>query len=61
MLKDGLLWAIKEAMFFYNLSQEIKAQELERIMTQCADSFNHLAMESQYIHLYEKNVGAPTF
>jgi starch synthase/alpha-amylase len=57
----GLLWAIKEAMHFYNLSQELKSQQIERVMTQGAASFKPEIMTSQYIQLYEKMLERPLF
>ncbi|MGB2930355.1 MAG: glycogen/starch synthase [Desulfobacterales bacterium] len=58
---NGLFWAIKEAMRFYNLSRELKSQQIERVMIQSAASFNHSIMASQYIELYEKMLDRPLF
>jgi len=55
----GLYWAIDEAMRFYNLSRSIKDRQIERIMTQSAESFNHAVTASQYSDLYEKMLQRP--
>ena len=51
---EGLLWAIKQAMFFYNLPREIKEQKIEKIMIESLASFNHDVTARKYIELYEK-------
>jgi starch synthase/alpha-amylase len=58
---NGLSWAIKEAMHFFNLSQELKTQQIERVMIRSAASFNPEIMTSQYIQLYEKMLERPLF
>ena len=58
---QGLLWAIKEAIHFYNLSPELKSQQTERIMAQSAANFKPEIMTSQYIQLYEKILESPLF
>jgi len=55
----GLLWAIEEAMNFYNLPQEVKAHQIERIMTESTAAFNHAVTARQYIDLYEKMLERP--
>jgi starch synthase/alpha-amylase len=55
----GLFWAIQEAMKFYKLPAKIKAQQIERIMTESAASFNHDVTAQQYIELYEKMLQRP--
>ncbi|MFC1816845.1 glycosyltransferase [Thermodesulfobacteriota bacterium] len=57
----GLFWAIKEALHFYNFSLELKSQQIERVMTQSAASFNPEIMTFQYIQLYEKMLERPLF
>jgi starch synthase len=56
---NGLLWTIKEAMSFYDLPQKIKKQQIERIMTQSAATFNHAVTARKYIDLYEKMLKRP--
>jgi len=55
----GLFWAIKEAMGFYNLSQEVKKRQIERVMIQSAAEFSHHVTAQQYIDLYEKMLRRP--
>jgi starch synthase/alpha-amylase len=56
---NGLFWALKEAMRFYNLPPESRSQQIERVMIQSAAHFNHSIMASQYIQLYEKMLERP--
>ncbi len=56
---NGLLWAIDQAMLFYRLPRNVKAQQIERIMTQSASTFNHAVTARQYIGLYEKMLQRP--
>ena len=55
----GLFRAISQAMLFYNQPKHIKRQQLERIMTQSAESFNHAVTARQYVGLYEKMLKRP--
>jgi len=50
----GLMWAIEQAMVFFNLPEEIKQGQIERIMKQSAATFNHSVTARHYIDLYEK-------
>ena len=56
---QGLFWAIKEAMGFYNLPKEVKKREIERVMIQSAFEFSHHTTAQQYIDLYEKMLQRP--
>jgi starch synthase/alpha-amylase len=56
---DGLFWAINQAMDFYSLSQIVKKKQIERIMAQSADTFNHAVTARHYIDLYEKMLQRP--
>jgi starch synthase/alpha-amylase len=56
---SGLLWAVNEAMKFYNLPQKIKKQQIKRIMQQSAATFTHANTARQYIALYEKMLQRP--
>jgi starch synthase len=55
----GLYWAIDEAMRFYNLPRNIKDRQIQRIMSQSAESFNHTVTAGQYSDLYEKMLQRP--
>jgi starch synthase/alpha-amylase len=56
---NGLLWAIRQAMEFYNLPPMLKKKQIERIMTQSATIFNHSVTARRYIDLYEKMLQRP--
>jgi starch synthase len=56
---DGLFWAINQAMDFYSLPQKVKKKQIERIMAQSADTFNHSVTARHYIDLYEKMLQRP--
>jgi starch synthase/alpha-amylase len=55
----GLNWAINQAMAFYNLPQDDKARQIERIMIKSAATFTHANTASEYIKLYEKMLQRP--
>jgi starch synthase/alpha-amylase len=55
----GLIWAIKEAMNFYNLPLNEKAKHLRRIMKEGKTRFNHSVTAKEYIDLYEKMLRRP--
>ena len=55
----GLLWAIEQAMVFYNLHPKTKAKQIRRIMTESAERFTHANTAQQYIQLYEKMLQRP--
>jgi starch synthase/alpha-amylase len=56
---NGLLWAVNQAMNFYNLPDKIKAKQIKRVMTESAAKFTHAATARQYIDLYEKMLRRP--
>jgi len=56
---SGLFWAIDQAMAFYNLPQSVKQRQVERIMKQSLETFNHPVTAKQYIDLYEKMLERP--
>ncbi len=56
---NGLFWAIKEAMRFYNLPKEVKNRQIERVMMQSTVEFNHHITAQHYIDLYEKMLRRP--
>lgn len=56
---NGLFWAIRQALKFYNLDQKVKDKQIERIMSQGASAFNHGVTARRYINLYEKMLNRP--
>jgi starch synthase/alpha-amylase len=56
---NGLLWAVNQAMNFYNLPHKTKAKQIKRVMTESAAKFTHAATARQYIDLYEKMLRRP--
>ena len=55
----GLLWAIEEAMAFFQMPEDIKKSQIERIMKDSVATFNHSVTAQQYIDLYEKMLKRP--
>ena len=55
----GLLWAIEQALAFYDFDPNVKAGQIERIMTQSAAQFNYRTTARQYIDIYESMVQRP--
>ena len=55
----GLLWAMGEAMNFFGRPPAVKFHEIERIMRQSAEQFNHDVCARRYIDLYEKMLHRP--
>jgi starch synthase len=55
----GLYWAVTQAMDFYSLAEDVKREQIKRIMEQSAASFNHANTARQYIGLYEKMLARP--
>ena len=56
---NGLLWAIHQAMAFYNLPAPTKARQVSRIMSDAASRFNHSVTARQYLDLYERMLQRP--
>jgi starch synthase/alpha-amylase len=56
---NGLLWAIDEAIKFFNLDPKIKKKQIERVMTHSAATFSHAVTARHYIDLYEKMLARP--
>ena len=54
----GLYWAIEEAMRFYNLDPKTKAAQIQRIMNQSLDSFNHSVTAASIFRTLRKNAPA---
>lgn len=55
----GLYWAIEQSILFHNLPKKVRAQQIERIMTQSTVSFSYACTARQYIGLYEKMLQRP--
>ena len=55
----GLMWAIDQAMGFYELPAKLKQKQVARIMKQSAQTFTHAITAQQYIALYEKMLQRP--
>ncbi len=55
----GLMWAIEEAMRFYDLPPSSREKIVSRIMIESAARFNHGVTASRYIALYEKMLQRP--
>ncbi|MGQ9663167.1 MAG: glycogen synthase [Kiritimatiellia bacterium] len=55
----GLRWAIDQAMNFWRLPPETKAQQITRVMEESLARFNHDATAKQYIELYEAMLDRP--
>ncbi len=55
----GLFWAVNQAMAFYGLAPDVKALQLQRIMTESIQTFNHGVTAGRYIELYEKMLRRP--
>ena len=55
----GLFWAIDQAMAFYQLPKDIKASQIQRIMIESKNRFNHDVTARHYIDLYEKMLERP--
>jgi len=56
---DGLFWAMDQAVEFHMLPKDTKRRQIERIMHESMESFNHDICARQYIDLYEKMVDRP--
>ena len=56
---QGLLWAIDEAMRFFNRPEAVRERQIRRVMTQSIERFNHSVTASAYITLYEKMLKRP--
>jgi glycogen synthase len=56
---SGLLWAIQQAMNFYNLPESTKHKQIQRIMKESGETFNHTRTARQYIALYERMLQRP--
>ena len=55
----GLFWAIKEAVHFHFMPQDIKEQQIKRVMEHAARTFTHEVTARHYIRLYEEMLQRP--
>jgi starch synthase/alpha-amylase len=55
----GLSWAVDQAVQFHLLPEDVKKRQVERIMTESIQTFNHDNCARQYIALYEKMLQRP--
>jgi len=55
----GLLWAIDQAMDFYQMPADVRQRQVTRIMHAAAATFTHDVNARQYIELYEKMLERP--
>jgi len=56
---EGFLWAINQAIAFYDLPMKVKQKHIKRIMAESLANFNHSVTARQYINLYEKMLQRP--
>jgi starch synthase/alpha-amylase len=56
---QGLSWAIDEAVRFWELPRAARAGQIQRIMTESSDRFNHAVTAGHYIQLYETMLQRP--
>jgi starch synthase/alpha-amylase len=57
----SLMWAVEQAMSFYNLPARAKQSQISRIMRQSSETFTHAVTAQRYIDLYEKMLQRPLF
>ncbi len=55
----GLRWAIEEAMTFFKLPPDVKAMQIERIMRESRNRFNHKVTAQSYFDIYEQMLNRP--
>jgi len=56
---EGLMWAIEQAVSFFQLPPIIKESQIARIMTESLASFHHSVTANHYIDLYERMLRRP--
>jgi starch synthase/alpha-amylase len=56
---NGFLWALDQAMIFYNLEAEIRTEQITRVMQTSIQTFTHDVTARQYVALYEKMLKRP--
>ncbi len=55
----GLLWAVGEAMHFYEQPAEVKENIISRVMRESRQRFNHDVTAQAYIKIYESMLARP--
>jgi starch synthase len=55
----GLLWAMEQAMLFHALPETTRRRQIQRIMEEGVQTFNHDVTARQYMQLYEKMLDRP--
>lgn len=50
----GLAWAMREAMEFHKLPEQVRAAQVQRIMADAKTRFNHNVCAQSYIDIYRK-------
>ncbi len=55
----GLAWAIDQAMEFYRLDDHARSTQIERIMQESKERFNHAVTAQSYIDIYQKMLNRP--
>ncbi len=56
---SGLLWAMDQAMAFFNRPPALKKRQIERVMKESLATFTHSETAERYIALYEKMLKRP--
>ncbi|MEW5910793.1 MAG: glycosyltransferase, partial [Thermodesulfobacteriota bacterium] len=56
---NGLMWAVDQAIDFYNQDIKLKKKQIRRIMKESTAEFTHASSARQYIELYEKMLQRP--
>jgi starch synthase/alpha-amylase len=56
---QGLMWAIDQAMAFFDLPRDIRTREIRRIMVESVDRFTHSVTAREYMVLYERMLDRP--
>ena len=56
---QGLMWAVDEAMRFFNIPEEQKNATVSRVMRQAKERFNHDVTAQEYIKIYENMLARP--
>ena len=55
----GLFWAMDQAMIFHGRSAKMRQRQIQRIMQESAETFNHDVTARHYMRLYEKMLRRP--
>lgn len=56
---DGLRWAMDRAMEFHQLPQDIREDQIRRIMMESTKRFSHQEVAARYIEIYEQMLNRP--